>query len=95
MIDKLENLNYKTYIFVLNSKDFGVPQNRKRIYIVGFNVSLVPNYSSFKEPSPLFSKTKVGNILEKEVDGKYTISTQLWEGHRRRKRIWFFLIWPK
>lgn len=86
IIQHLEDLNYHTYVFLLNSKDFGVPQKRERIYIVGFNKSLVKNYLDFQEPKPIPSKLKVGDILEKEVDSKYTISDQLWAGHQRRKK---------
>lgn len=67
---------------VLSSKNFGVPQNRQRIYIVLWRKELE---SSFSYPEPLARKTRVGDILEKKVDSKYTISDRLWEGHKRRK----------
>jgi len=37
-------------------------------------------------PEPTHIKTKLGDILEKNVDDKYTISDSLWEGHQRRKK---------
>lgn len=77
----LEQLGYEVYSKVLNAKDFGVPQNRERIYIIGFL-----GKTNFSFPEPLGIKTKLGNILEKKVDQKYTISDKLWEGHQRRKR---------
>ena len=40
---------------------------------------------SFEFPKPLEVETRVGDVLEKEVDGKYTISDKLWAGHQRRK----------
>lgn len=86
ILESLKNLNYQTYVFVLNSRDFGVPQKRERIYIVGFNKSLVKNYSDFQQPKPIFSEVKVGDILENKVNSKYTISDQLWAGHQRRKK---------
>ena len=67
---------------VLRARDFGLPQNRERIYIVGF----LNNEIDFKYPEPTFEPTKVGDILEKKVDEKYTISDKLWAGHQRRKR---------
>ena len=67
---------------VLKSCDFGVPQNRQRIYIVLWRNDLNADYAY---PTPLKTKTKVGDILEKKVLEKYTISDRLWEGHQRRK----------
>lgn len=81
----LEELGYAVTPIIYKAKDFGVPQNRERIYIIGFNKTKVKNYSSFKPPVPPKIETCVGDILEKKVDSKYTISDQLWNGHQRRK----------
>jgi len=78
----LKDLGYKVYAEVLNAKDFGVPQNRERIYIIGF----LDHSVNFEFPKPLNKKVKLGNILEKSVDTKYTISDKLWAGHQRRKK---------
>jgi len=67
---------------VLNAKHFGLPQNRERIFIVGFN----KDYGDFEYPEPKNKKTRVGDILEKYVSKDYTISSKLWAGHKRRKR---------
>lgn len=80
----LEDLGYKVYYKVLKARDFGVPQNRERIYIVGFRKDL--KNIDFKFPDPLNIKTSVGDILEDSVDEKYTISDKLWAGHKRRKK---------
>lgn len=77
----LEGLGYDIYAQVLNAKDFGVPQNRERIYIVGFL-----GKTNFSFPNPSGKKTRLGDILDKEVDPKYTISDKLWAGHQRRKK---------
>jgi len=77
----LEGLGYEIYAQVLNAKDFGVPQNRERIYIVGFL-----GKTNFTFPKPSGIKTRLGDILEKEVHPKYTISDKLWAGHQRRKK---------
>ena len=66
---------------VLNAKDFGLPQNRERIFIIGFKKKGAFNY-----PKPNKNKTVLGNILEKNPLDKYTISSKLWSGHKRRKR---------
>lgn len=81
----LDDLNYEVYYKVLAARDFGVPQNRERIYIVGFNKDKVSNFKDFTFPVPPRTKTLVGDILEKDVDEKYTISDKLWQGHQRRK----------
>ena len=81
----LHELGYEIYPMLFHARDFGVPQNRERIYIAGFNKKLVKNYKSFKAPVPPKSPTKLGDILEENVDEKYTISDKLWAGHQRRK----------
>jgi len=81
MKEVLEELGYKVYAEVLNAKDFGVPQNRERVYIVGFLDSSI----EFEFPAPLSKQVKVGDILDECVDEKYTISDRLWAGHQRRK----------
>lgn len=67
---------------VLKSRDFGVPQNRQRIYIVLWrkDQKIIFNY-----PAPHAAKTRVGDVLEPAPDAKYTISDRLWQGHQRRK----------
>lgn len=85
ILNTLKSLDYEVYYTLFKAKNFGVPQNRERIYIVGFNKKLVPNYDKFKFPTPKNTDTKVGDILEKNVDSKYTISDNLWNGHQRRK----------
>ena len=82
----LKSLGYEVNLLVYHAKDFGLPQNRERIYIVGFNKDKIHNYEDFKAPKPPCTATKVGDILEEKVSEKYTISDKLWEGHQRRKR---------
>ena len=67
---------------VLKSVDFGVPQNRQRIYIVLWLDGLIER---FDYPEPTATETRVGDILEKNPDEKLTISQKLWDGHQRRK----------
>ena len=81
----LKELGYEVNLLVYKAKDFGVPQNRERIYIVGFDKSTVPNYAEFTPPIPPHTPTNVGIILETNVNEKYTISDELWQGHQRRK----------
>lgn len=86
ILESLEAIGYKHNAKVLNSKDFGIPQNRERIFIVAWQKDIADDFT-FPEPSMV--NTKVEDILEDlneaEVD-TFTISDKLWNGHRRRKR---------
>ncbi|MCK9255130.1 MAG: DNA cytosine methyltransferase [Bacteroidales bacterium] len=60
---------------IINAKDFGVPQNRERIYIVGFNPSTGVN--TFTYPKPLKKIVSFADIKEENVPStKYYLSTQ-------------------
>lgn len=68
-IAKLESLGYQNYCEVLNAKDFGIPQNRERCFMV----SLLGEYSyTFPQPKPL--ETKLRDMLEKDVDSHYWLT---------------------
>jgi DNA (cytosine-5)-methyltransferase 1 len=77
----LKNMGYNLYWKVLNAKDFGLPQNRERVFIVGSLKKI-----DFKFPLPQKTPTLVSDILEIDVDSKYTISDKLWNGHVERKK---------
>lgn len=83
IIDHLNNAGYKVCYEILKARDFGIPQNRERIYIVGF----LDHSINFEFPKPTNLPTRVGDILDDIVDGKYTISDKLWSGHKRRKEL--------
>ena len=86
-----DKLDYWVDFKVLRSCDFGVPQNRQRVYIVGFDRNYYGDIdfeNSFSWPTPTGIPTSVRQILQShnEVDEKYTISQRLLDGHERRKR---------
>ncbi|MDO5616578.1 MAG: DNA cytosine methyltransferase [Cruoricaptor ignavus] len=58
----LQDLGYNVFTKVLNSSHFGLPQNRERIYIVGFHTSIKSD--NFKFPTPTNEPTCLENILE-------------------------------
>ena len=80
--DSLKILQDEAKKMVLRSIDFGIPQNRQRIYIVLWRKGLAKN---FAYPRPLGKAVTVGDILEDNPAPKYTISDRLWDGHKRRK----------
>ena len=83
VIECLEQLGYSVYYKLLNARDFGLPQNRQRIFIVGMNnAKLGDSIFSFPKVSP--SPTRLGQILENDVHDRYTLSDRLWQGHQRR-----------
>lgn len=88
ILEHLDRLNYYVKYEILRAADFGVPQNRERIYIVGFNKDYfdIDDSYDFSFPEPPKVKTRLGDILEINVDEKYTISDKLWQGHLRRKK---------
>ena len=64
--NEVPNLGYHIYHKILNTKDFGIPQNRERIFIVGFR----EDNHTFKFPKELLLKTKLKDLLEDEVAEK-------------------------
>lgn len=82
ILNSLRQIGYKVYARVLRARDFDLPQNRERIFIVAFSEPI-----HFEFPSPPINKTIhcLGDILEKDVDASYTISDRLYQGHLRRK----------
>ena len=77
----LEALGYNVYAKVLNALDFGVPQKRERIIIVGFKENIL---FSFPEPMPVSKRKTLKDILEKDVDGKYYVKDRIRESRLMR-----------
>ena len=63
----LESLGYKNSWEVLNARDYGVPQNRERV----FCISELESNEIFEFPEPIELKFKLNDILEKDVDERY------------------------
>ncbi len=70
---------------VLNAKNFGLPQNRERVFIVGFHKST--GITSFKYPTSLNEKTTFASVKEEEeVSSKYYLSTSYLESLKEHKK---------
>ena len=77
----LENLGYTVYAKVLNALDYGVPQKRERIIIVGFLDNVMFN---FPDPIPVEQRKKLVDILETDVDEKYYVKDRIRESRLMR-----------
>lgn len=72
---RLREMGYRVHAKVLNSKDFGVPQNRERIYVVAFRNDL--DDSNFLFPEPTGETVILRDVVERKVvPTKYYLSTQ-------------------
>lgn len=69
MKNVFNDLNYDWNYKVLNAKDYGVPQNRERIFVVGIRNDLIHNKFIF--PKPVTLNTKMQDYLESKVSEKY------------------------
>ena len=72
VLDSLEHAGYKNYYQVLNAKDFGIPQNRERVFIVSIRKDIE---QEFTFPETQFLKLRVRDLLEKDVPEKFFINT--------------------
>lgn len=68
----LDSIGYNTYYQVLNSKHYGISQNRERIFAVSIRKDIDDGKFKFPEQIPLTTRLK--DILEKNVDEKYYLS---------------------
>lgn len=76
-IEVMDKLGYNSYYQVLNAKDFGIPQNRERVYTVSIRKDIDKNDFKFPEKEEL--KLRLKDMLEKEVDEKYYLSNKMKE----------------
>ena len=88
ILSHIDALDYYVKYAILRAGDFGVPQNRERTYIVGFDKNYydMPEEYDFQFPEPTYEKTRLGDILESHVDERYTLTDAIWEGFKKRKQ---------
>ena len=72
---ELERLGYRNFAEVLNAKDYGVPQNRERIFLVSIRYDGDLPRFFFPKPFPLERRLK--DVLEENVDEKYYLSDKM------------------
>lgn len=72
VLQALEDAGYNNYWAILNAKDYGIPQNRERVFIVSIRKDSDHKMMQFPDPFPL--KKRLKDVLEPDVDEKYFIS---------------------
>ena len=68
---KLSSLGYKNYVEILNAKNYGIPQNRRRCFMV----SILGDYA-YNFPIKLKREYRLKDLLEKIVDKKYYLTNE-------------------
>ena len=71
-VKELEDYGYNVYWQVLNAKNYGIPQNRERVYCVIIRKDL--DNGKFKFPAPIPLKRALVDMLEDKVDERYYLS---------------------
>ena len=72
---ELEGYGYSNYAQVLNAKDYGIPQNRERIFLVS-----ILNGGGYHFPMKMLLEKRMKDLLEQNVDEKYYLSDKMIEG---------------
>jgi DNA (cytosine-5)-methyltransferase 1 len=75
----LEMMGYQNYWQVLNAKDYGVPQNRERVFVVS-----ILGCGQYLFPNPIKLEKRLKDVLEPVVDEKYYLTNKLIEGFLKR-----------
>lgn len=71
-LEWLEEQGYTNYWQVLNAKDYGVPQNRERVFVV----SILGEHEPYEFPEPIELELRLKDVLESEVDEKFYLSKE-------------------
>lgn len=81
--NELASYGYSNFAKVLNSKNFGCPQNRERIFMV----SILDDNASYHFPEPFPLDKRLKDVLEEEVDEKYYLSKKVIDTFIERNKI--------
>lgn len=80
-IERMKELGYTSYYQVLNAKDYGIPQNRERVFTISIlernSLGFAFDISSFQFPLKQELKLKLKDMLEENVDEKYYLSDKM------------------
>lgn len=78
---ELESYGYRNFAKVLNAKDYGVPQNRERIFMV----SVLDEQARYEFPDPMPLPLRLKDVLEPKVDERYYLSERMIAGYNAHK----------
>lgn len=70
----LANIGYNTYWQVVNAKDYGIPQNRERVFAISIRKDI--DNKTFEFPKPFDNGLRLKDLLEDDVDDRYYISQE-------------------
>lgn len=84
ILNTLTELDYTVFTKIINAKDFGVPQVRERIFIIGFHNKKVNNSTEFNFPEENNSRVFIKDFIEENVIG-YSISEHLQKNYLHKK----------
>lgn len=79
-IQDLEDYGYYNTWQVLNAKDFGVPQNRERVFLVSIRRDILDPSPQYHFPKPFPLELRLKDILEPKVDERYYLSDKIVKG---------------
>ena len=83
IVSELKDAGYNVHTAILDSADYGLPQQRKRVYFVGFRKDIdLPG--EFKFPAPIGRTSAVQDILELNVNSRYLLEN-LWKNRKNVK----------
>ena len=71
-LEWLEDQGYTNYYQILNAKDYGIPQNRERVFVV----SILGEHEPYEFPEPIELELRLKDVLENEVDEKFYLSKE-------------------
>ena len=75
LLDVLNELGHNTYWKVLNAKDYGIPQNRERVFAISIRKDI--DDGKFEFPQPFDNGVRLKDVLEDNVDEKYYLSEDI------------------
>lgn len=80
--DELAGYRYSSFAQVLNAKDYGIPQNRERIFLVS-----ILGDAMYEFPMPFKLEKRLKDILEENVDERYYLSEKMMEYFEKHGRV--------